>query len=104
MGAAIRHASAQLARQKTGHQLLLIVSDGKPHDDDHYHGAFAVEDARQAVAEARVQGIYPFCLTIDRKAAAYLPRVFGPGGHVILHRPEQMPQALTRVVRQLLRS
>jgi nitric oxide reductase NorD protein len=104
MGAAIRHASAQLARQGTSHQLLLIVSDGRPNDDDHYQGAFAVEDARQAIAEARQLGIVPFCLTIDRKGASYLPRIFGPAGHVILRQPDQMPMALTRVVRQLLRA
>ncbi|MBB4635096.1 VWA domain-containing protein [Longimicrobium terrae] len=104
MGAAVRHASAQLARQGTSHQLLLIVSDGRPNDDDHYKDTFAVEDARQAIAEARQLGIVPFCLTIDRKGASYLPRIFGAAGHVILRQPDQMPLALTRVVRQLLRA
>lgn len=28
----------------------------------------------RAVTEARLQGIFPFCLTIDREAANYLPR------------------------------
>ena len=32
---------------------------------------------RQAVSEARLQGIAPFCLTVDRSAASYLPGVFG---------------------------
>ena len=104
MGAAIRHAAALLARQGTGHRLLLILSDGKPHDEDGYDGRYGIEDARQAIAEARAQGVFPFCLTVDRKASAYLPRIFGTAGHVILRRPDQLPLALVKVVRHLLRS
>jgi len=103
MGAAIRHGSALLARQGTGHRLLLIVSDGKPNDDDHYQGRYAVEDTRQAITEARAQGIFPFCLTVDSKASAYLPRIFGKTGHMILTHPEHLPLALVKVVRGLLR-
>jgi len=103
MGAAIRHASALLAREGARHRLLLILSDGKPNDDDHYVGRYAVEDTRQAVSEARAAGIFPFCLTVDVKAADYLPRIFGLAGHMILHRPEHLPMALLKVVRGLLR-
>jgi len=103
MGAAIRHASALLARQGARHRLLLILSDGKPNDEDQYQGRYAVEDTRQAVAEARAAGIFPFCLTVDVKAADYLPRIFGRAGHMILHHPEHLPTALLNVVRGLLR-
>lgn len=103
MGTAIRHASALLAREGARHRLLLILSDGKPNDDDHYQGRYAVEDTRQAVAEARAQGVFPFCVTVDVKASAYLPRIFGPAGHMVLHHPEHLSLALLKVVRGLLR-
>ncbi|HEX8907297.1 MAG TPA: VWA domain-containing protein, partial [Longimicrobiaceae bacterium] len=103
MGAAIRHASALLAREGARHRLLLIISDGKPNDDDHYQGGYAVEDTRQAVAEARTHGIFPFCVTVDQEASAYLPRIFGTTGHMVLHHPEHLPLALLKVVRGLLR-
>jgi len=104
LGAAIRHASAVLARQGAGHQLLLILSDGKPDDvDEQYGGRYGVEDSRQAIAEARSKGIYPFCLTVDRKASAYLPRIFGKSGHVILRDPRHLPMALLKVVQGMLR-
>ncbi len=103
MGAAIRHASAVLARQGARHRLLLIISDGKPNDEDHYQGRFAVEDTRQAVVEARAQGIFPFCVTVDQKGGTYLSRIFGTSGHMILHHPEHLPLALMKVVRGLLR-
>ncbi|HET7463121.1 MAG TPA: VWA domain-containing protein [Longimicrobium sp.] len=103
MGAAIRHASALLAREGARHRLLLIISDGKPNDEDHYQGPYAVEDTRQAVAEARAAGIFPFCVTVDQKGGAYLQRIFGAAGHMILHHPEHLPLALLKVVRGLIR-
>jgi nitric oxide reductase NorD protein len=102
LGAAVRHASALLARQPAGHRLLLLLSDGRPNDMDGYHGRYAVEDARQAVHEARALGVFPFCLTVDREESEYLPHIFGAAGHTVLRRPDQLPVALVRAVRQLL--
>lgn len=101
-GAAIRHASAMLGRHGARQRLLLILSDGKPNDVDQYEGRYGVEDTRQAVAEARLQGLVPFCLTVDRHAAAYVPSIFGPSGYTLLHRPELLPQVLVEVVRKLV--
>jgi nitric oxide reductase NorD protein len=103
-GAAIRHASTLLTRQPAGHRLLLILSDGKPNDIDEYEGLSAVEDTRQAIIEARRDGVYPFCLTIDRQGQEYLARIFGEAGHTVLRNPEQLPMALVKVVRHLLTS
>jgi nitric oxide reductase NorD protein len=102
LGAAVRHASALLARQPAGHRLLLLLSDGRPNDMDGYQGRYAVEDARQAVHEARAQGVFPFCLTVDREESEYLSHIFGAAGHTVLRRPDQLPLALVRAVRQLL--
>jgi nitric oxide reductase NorD protein len=107
LGAALRHAAALLARQPAGHRLLLLLSDGRPNDMDGYQGPRAVEDARQAVHEARARGVTPFCLTVDRDGAAspesrHLPHVFGAAGFSVLRRAEQLPVALVGVVRQLL--
>jgi len=64
-------------RQPAARRLLLVLSDGKPRDNDEYEGRYGIEDSRQAVLEAVLQGVSPFCLTIDRHASAYLPRIFG---------------------------
>jgi nitric oxide reductase NorD protein len=104
LGAAIRHATAQLDAQRAGHRLLLILSDGKPNDVGGYQGAFGVEDSRQAINEARAAGVYPFCLTVDREEPAYLQRIFGRAGYAILPHPDQLPLALVRVVKHLLDS
>jgi nitric oxide reductase NorD protein len=101
-GAALRHASALLARQPTRHRLLLMLTDGKPNDIDHYPGRYGIQDTRQAVAEARLQGLVPFCLTVDREAPAYMPSIFGPRGYALLRRQELLPAVLVEVIRRLL--
>jgi nitric oxide reductase NorD protein len=101
-GAAIRHAAALLERQPAAHRLLLIISDGKPNDVDAYEGLSGVEDTRQAINEARRQGVFPFCLTIDRQGQEYLGRIFGEAGHTVLRNPQQLPMALVKVVKHLL--
>ncbi|HUF10113.1 MAG TPA: VWA domain-containing protein [Rhodothermales bacterium] len=104
MGAAIRHATAELLAKPARYRLLLVLSDGKPNDVDHYQGRYGVEDARQAAVEARLQSVHPFCVTVDRLAPAYMPRIFGAGGYAALHRPEHLPMVLVDVLRRLVRS
>lgn len=101
-GAAIRHASASLMRQSAQHRLLLMLSDGKPNDKDEYEGRYGAEDMRQAVNEARLQGIQPFCLTIDRQAADYLPQIFGAHHYALLQHPERLPKVLLDWMKRLL--
>ncbi|WP_320331473.1 nitric oxide reductase activation protein NorD [Halopseudomonas formosensis] len=101
-GAAIRHASQDLLRQQASHRLLLVLSDGKPNDRDIYEGQYGVEDMRQAVTEASLQGISAFCLTIDRQAPAYLPRIFGARNYALLPRPELLPTVLLDWMKRLV--
>lgn len=101
-GAALRHVSTVLMRQVAEHRLLLLLSDGKPNDVDHYDGRYGVEDMRQAVNEAKLQGISPFCLTIDRQAANYLPAMFGARHFAMLPRPELLPTVLVDWLRRLV--
>ena len=101
-GAALRHATSVLMREPASHRLLLLLSDGKPNDVDEYEGRYGVEDMRQAVNEARRQGIHPFSLTIDRQAAAYLPAVFGAHDYALLASPERLPAVLLDWLRHLV--
>ena len=56
-GAAMRHASAGLSQQARKRRLLLVITDGKPNDLDHYEGRHGIEDSHKAVLEARRQGL-----------------------------------------------
>ncbi|AKJ30883.1 nitric oxide reductase activation protein NorD [Caldimonas brevitalea] len=103
-GAAIRHAAATLMREPARHRLLLLLSDGKPNDIDDYEGRYGVEDMRQAVTEAKLQGIHPFCLTVDRQAARYLPGIFGPHHYALLPRPDLLPTVLLEWMKRMARA
>ena len=65
-GAAMRHASAGLSQQARKRRLLLVITDGKPNDLDHYEGRHGIEDSHKAVLEARRQGHAVFGITVDR--------------------------------------
>ena len=103
-GAAIRHACSTLMREPASHRLLLLLSDGKPNDIDTYEGRYGIEDTRQAVTEAKLQGVFPFCLTVDRNAANYLPAVFGARQYALLTKPDMLPIVLLDWMNRLLKA
>jgi nitric oxide reductase NorD protein len=102
LGAALRHATAELTRERVRHRLLMVLSDGRPNDLGQYMADYGVEDSRQAINEARARGIHPFCLNVDPEGPEYLARIFGPVGYVTIRRPEQLPRALLQAVRTLI--
>ncbi|MCK0512415.1 nitric oxide reductase activation protein NorD [Aromatoleum buckelii] len=103
LGAAIRRTSQLLAAEQAARRILLILSDGKPNDLDLYEGRYGIEDTRVAVGEARKQGLVPFCVTIDREGAGYLPHLFGPAGYAVIRKPEELPARLPLFYAQLTR-
>lgn len=103
MGAAVRFATRQLSLRTEKQRLLLLLTDGKPNDLDHYEGRFGLEDTRHAVQAARAAGLHPFCITIDEQAADYLPYLFGQQGYALVHKPQDLIARLTQIVGQLSR-
>ncbi|PWC31267.1 VWA domain-containing protein [Azospirillum sp. TSO35-2] len=101
MGAALRHATACLQDRPHSHRLLLVLTDGKPNDTDHYEGRYAIEDTRVAVQEARRAGLKLFGVTVDEKGRDYLPYIFGPGAYAIFPHVARLPMALPAIYRQL---
>lgn len=101
LGAAIRRASQLLAGEPASRRILLLLSDGKPNDLDLYDSRYGIEDTRMAVREARRAGLLPFCLTIDREGASYLPHLFGSNGYAVLRNPADLPLHLPRLYAQL---
>lgn len=97
-GPAIRHVIAELLRQPSRHRLLLMLTDGKPNDMDHYEGRSGIEDSHQAVLEARRSGLVVFGVTVDQEAQQYLPLKFGRGNFAIVRRPTALPS----IYRQLI--
>ncbi|WP_299084433.1 VWA domain-containing protein [uncultured Ruegeria sp.] len=102
LGAAIRHCSSDLADQSRKRRLLLVITDGKPNDLDHYEGRHGIEDTRQAVREARRVGQSVFGVTIDKTGKSWFPRMFGQGGFAVIPDPQRLTMALPQIYRQLV--
>jgi nitric oxide reductase NorD protein len=102
LGAAIRHASAELAAQSRKRRLLLVITDGKPNDLDHYEGRHGIEDSHMAIREARRAGASVFGITVDRDGKAWFPRMFGQGGFALIPHPDKLTAALPQIYRQLV--
>ena len=84
MGFTIRHLCHLLGEVEARTRLLITLSDGKPDDYDTYHGAYGIEDIRQALIEARRDGIYSFCITIDTEAKDYLTHIYGAVNYTVI--------------------
>ena len=102
LGAAIRHTSAELDSQTRKRKLLLVITDGKPNDMDHYEGRHGIEDTAMAVREARRAGQSVFGVTVDKTAKSWFPRLFGQGGFEMVADPDKLTQALPQIYRHLV--
>lgn len=101
IGAAVRLAAEELAARPNQQKLLLVLTDGKPNDVDHYEGRYGVEDARKAIQEAKRMGLIVFGVTVDHKAQDYFPYIFGRGAYQIVSRADKLAASLPRIYRQL---
>jgi len=101
MGAAIRHAAAKLVRQESRTKLLIILTDGRPYDHDYGDARYAREDVREALTEAKMQGITPFCITIDRESEAELRDLYGDVGYTIIDDVLSLPERMPNIYRRL---
>ena len=101
LGAAIRHAAAKLLRQESRTKLLIILTDGRPYDHDYGDARYAREDVREALTEAKMQGITPFCITIDRESEAELKDLYGDVGYTIIDDVLSLPERMPNIYRRL---
>lgn len=99
-GAAIRHATRKLLAQVAKTRLLVLINDGRPLDDG-YRDDYSLEDTKAALREARVRGVEPFCITVDREADAYVRRLYGDVRFLVIDRVETLPERLPMIYRRL---
>lgn len=101
LGAAVRHVSAMLDAQTASRKLLLVLTDGKPNDLDHYEGQHGIEDSHMAVREARRLGQTVHGVIIDEDGQDWFARIFGRHSFSLLSNPARLPQALPEIYRSL---
>lgn len=101
LGAAVRHAATMLERQDARTKLLIVLSDGRPYDHDYGDSRYAREDTKMALRFAKVSGITPFCITIDRESEAELKDLYGEVGYTIIDDVMSLPERLPGIYRRL---
>lgn len=101
LGAAIRHAAHKLLRQESRTKLLIILTDGRPYDHDYGDARYAREDVREALTEAKMTGITPFCITIDRESESELRDLYGDVGYTIIDDVLSLPERMPNIYRRL---
>ncbi len=101
LGAAIRHATARLVRQESRTRLLIVLSDGRPYDHDYGDARYAREDTREALRQAKLLGVTPFCITIDRESETELRDLYGDVGYTIIDDVMSLPERLPGIYRRL---
>ncbi len=99
-GTAVRHTISKLRKRPERTKMIILLSDGKPVDKE-YSGTYAIEDTRMALKEAQHFGIKTFCITVDRAAAEYLPRMYSHSSWTVIDDVVKLPEKITRIYRML---
>ncbi len=97
MGAALRHAGWHLSNQPAQKRLVLLITDGEPADIDERDPQYLRHDAKKAVEDLAMQGVYTYCLTLDPNADRYVARIFGENNYSIVDNVERLPERLPNV-------
>jgi len=94
MGTAVRHAGHFLRHRRAARKLILVVTDGEPHDIDVHDRKYLVFDAKHAVEEQAHQGVATFCISLDPGADEYVARIFGSRNYLVLDHLRRLPEKL----------
>ncbi len=94
LGAAIRHASHSLRQCRTAQRMILLITDGEPHDIDVFHPEILVQDAGRAIAQSGAERSPVFCVSVDKQADLYLQRMFGKHHYLLVESIDQLPERL----------
>jgi len=97
LGAALRHAGAELAPQRTTRKMLFVLTDGEPSDIDVTHPQELVEDARRACRSLRQCGIDVFGIVMDPAGVGSASTIFGRHNTIHVRKLQDLPAKLANV-------
>jgi len=103
MGGAIRHATALLKARHSDRKLILLITDGEPHDIDVHDSSYLVLDAKKAVDEASRADVLTYCMSVDPKADDYVSRIFGVRNYMVVDHIDRLPEKLPGLYLRLTR-
>ena len=101
LGPAIRHATYRLEKQKNRKKVLILFTDGRPTDLDHYEGKYGINDVSQAFKEAEKKSLETFVIAIDQQQRAHFSKMFR--NWKILSNPHFFPDQLIAMLTKFLK-
>jgi nitric oxide reductase activation protein len=105
MGPAIRHAVTKLNEHDAKVKILILVSDGRPQDEEYGRARsekeYAIHDTKQALVEAKRQRITPFLITVDNTGSDYLRHICDDMGYEVVADIESLPRRLPNLYSHL---
>lgn len=107
IGAALRHAGAEMAALPSHRRLILVLTDGEAFDVDVADPLDLVEDARRVSRALKFRGIDVFGVTLEPAdhagGADGGTAIFGRGSWIALRRIDDLPRRLSELYFRLLR-
>ncbi len=101
MGPAIRHTVTKLNEHDAKVKILILVSDGRPQDEEYGRvrgeKEYAIHDTKQALLEAKRQRITPFLITVDSRGRDYLRQICDDMGYEVVADIESLPRRLPKL-------
>ena len=97
LGAALRHADAELELLRTTRKMVLVLTDGEPSDIDVTDPLELVEDARRAVLGLRLRGVDVFGVVMDPENAGSGTTIFGRHNTAPVLRTGDLPARLAGI-------
>jgi Mg-chelatase subunit ChlD len=102
MGAAVRHAAAQLQGVSSRVRLMIVLSDGFPNDVG-YKSDYAIADTCRAVQEARAKGFHVKAIAVNIGSDPRLDDLYGRFHHHVIEDVTELPDKLLRLYSLLTR-
>jgi nitric oxide reductase activation protein len=102
MGAAVRHATAQLQGVSSRVRLMIVLSDGFPNDVG-YKSDYAIADTYRAVQEARASNFHVKAITVNIGSDPRLDDLYGRYHHHVIEDVTELPDKLLRLYGLLTR-
>ncbi len=103
LGAALRHAGAELAAARTHRRLILVLTDGEASDIDVADPLDLVEDTRRVSRQLKARGIDVFGVTLDPCGTGAGAAMFGAGNCMKVTRLDDLPARLAELYFRLAR-
>lgn len=102
MGAALRHAAAQLKDVSSRVRLMIVLSDGFPNDVG-YKSDYAIADTYRAVQEAQARNFHVKAITVNIGSDPRLDDLYGRFHHHVIEDVTELPDKLLRLYSVLTR-